>query len=89
MIIPKNSELRWLSPPEDLIELLKKVNQNINLKVELGAGLDDLLKDENPIISYAEKGLKIGASICLVQNIKDTILEVLKDDVSGGDNAKL
>jgi len=32
------------------MEVLKKVNQNINLKVELGAGLDDLLKDEVPVI---------------------------------------
>lgn len=67
---------------------MKKVNQNINLKVELGAGLDDLLKDESPVISYAEKGIKIGANICLVSNIKDTILEVLKNDDNFGQNSE-
>ena len=60
------------------MEVLKKVNQNINLKVELGAGLEDLLKDEVPVIQYAEKGLKISGNITLISNIKDAILEALK-----------
>ena len=79
MIIPQNDAINGLDIPEDLIEVLKKVNQNLNLKVELGAGLDDLLKDEDPVIQYAEKGLKISANISLVTNIKDSILEVLKN----------
>ena len=49
------------------------------MKVELGAGLDDILKDEDPIIQYAEKGLKVSANISLVTNVKDSILEVLKN----------
>lgn len=64
--------------PEDLIDVLKRVNQNIQLKLELGASLDDLTKDEVPLIKYAEKGLKISGDINLISNIKDSILEVLK-----------
>jgi len=44
------SKLSKIKLPEELLEVLKKVNQNVNVKVELGAGLDDLLKDEVPLI---------------------------------------
>jgi len=44
------SKLREVQIPEELIEVFKKVNQNVNVKIELGAGLDDLLKDEVPLI---------------------------------------
>lgn len=40
LIISQNSGLVHMKVPEDLLEVLKKVNQNISMKVELGAGLD-------------------------------------------------
>lgn len=72
--------------PEELLEVFKKVNQNVNVKVELGAGLDDLLKDEVPLIKHAEKGIKISAAIQLITNIKDTILHVLRGEDGESDD---
>lgn len=39
--IPQNRNLQHLVIPEDVISILKKVNQNINFKAQFGAGLRD------------------------------------------------
>jgi len=50
VINSQNKLLNNLVVPEDIIEVLKKVNQNINLKVEIGTGLDEIIKDDKPIV---------------------------------------
>ena len=51
--------------------------------------MDDVLKDDGPLLQHLEKGFKLSATINLITNIKAVILDALSDDNESDDVSKV
>ena len=75
--------------PEEYLPIVKNVGQHFHSKIELGAGLDEVLKSDTPLLKHLNQGFKVTNKQCLIKNLKKVFIELMKNDETKAQLGKL
>lgn len=79
VILPVKRKLKKLMMPEDIKDILKNADQEISFSLDFGTKLPDLLLNGKPLIDAIEKGAKASLKLTLISNIRNSVMEILKN----------
>ena len=65
--------------PEDIKDILKNADQEITLSLDVGAKLQDVVLNKQPLIDTIEQGAKASLKLTLISNIRNAVMKILKN----------
>jgi hypothetical protein len=72
IVMPSRELSRSGTPqiPSDILELLKDVDQSVELDIELGTSLEEIMSDGKPVLDYLLGGFKVTAQLTYIKKLK-------------------
>jgi hypothetical protein len=79
LVLPVKRKLKAFMMPDDIKDILKNADQEITFSLDIGSKLPDVLLNGRPLIDVIEKGAKASLKLTLVSNIRNAVMEILKN----------
>ena len=79
---PGSTKLRSLKVPQEIQEACASLDQSLKATVELTSSIKEIVHGEGSLLELIAKGFKVDLNLSLISNMKQAILEKLKDEDS-------
>lgn len=76
------SAVNQVKIPYEIQQACAEIDQHVKVSVDLTSSLKEVMNSDQPMLEHLSKGFKVTLDLSLISNVKEAILEKLKDEDS-------